>query len=35
MEYNRVIDTVTPDQEVATQAKEFHQKVLDELRKKG
>jgi len=35
--YNAVIDAVTPDSEVATQAKDFHRMFLEELksRKKG
>lgn len=35
MNYDAVIDAVTPDPEVATQAKDYHKKVLEELRKKG
>ena len=35
MNYDAVIDAVTPDPEVATQAKDFHKMVLEELKKKG
>ncbi|MEK7504107.1 MAG: hypothetical protein AAB550_01200 [Patescibacteria group bacterium] len=35
MYYDRVIDAVTPDPEVATQAKDFHKMILEEVRKKS
>lgn len=35
MNFDDVIDAVTPDSEVATQAKDYHKMVLEELRKKG
>lgn len=34
MYYDRVIDAVTPDTEVATQAKDFHKMTLEEVSKK-
>jgi hypothetical protein len=33
MYFDRVVDTVTPDTEVASQAKEFMKQVRDEARK--
>ena len=35
MSFDKVIDAVTPDLEVATQAKEFMQRARDEARKRG
>ncbi len=35
MSFNRAIDAVTPDPEVAKQAKEFREMVMAEMKKKG
>ncbi len=35
MNFDRAIDAVTPDPEVATQAKELMQRAMEEIRKQG